>query len=358
SNLIFVVPGATKSGRFSSPASVQGIIITTLTNQDLAALEREPSIAAAAAEVHGQADVVYGNNNEVVTYEGVTPSFFSVRNFGVAQGYPFTDADNASFNHVAVIGSALAQTLFGAQNPLGKTIRVSNVSFNVVGVLETKGTGAFGVDQDNLVLVPMNVAQKQLLGINYFAAISVQASDAYTIDFVKSRVTQVLREDHGITDPSKDDFTIETQADVLSVLGSITSVLQIFLTSIAAISLVVGGIGIMNIMYVAVVERTREIGLRKAVGATDRDIIEQFLVEAVILTFLGGILGIAAGTAFTVLVWLGVSYFSPATGWVFSLPLTAVVLAVIVSTAIGVVFGIYPARRASKLSPTEALRYE
>ncbi len=357
SNLIFAIPGSTQSSRFSAPAAAQGIVIKTLVPQDLAALGRDPSIAKVAAEVRGQGGVVFENNDTMVTFEGVTASFFAVRNFEMAKGSPFTEADAQSFNHVAVIGSQLAKTLFGAQDPIGKTIHLKNVSFNVIGVLVPKGTGPGGVDQDNLVVIPMSVAQKQLLGINYFNFISIQANDAYTIDFVKSRVTQILREDHNITQSSKDDFTILTQADLLSILGTITSVLQIFLTSVAAISLIVGGIGIMNIMYVAVVERTREIGLRKAVGATDRDIMEQFLIEAVILTFVGGIIGIVGGAFFTALIYFGVTYFA-SIGWVFSLPLTAVVLAVGVSSVTGVVFGIYPAYRASKLSPTEALRYE
>ncbi|MDP2598995.1 MAG: ABC transporter permease, partial [Candidatus Liptonbacteria bacterium] len=357
SNLIFVIPGATESGRFSSPAAAQGIVIKTLTQRDLDALAREPSITEAAAEVHGQADVVYQNNDAVITYEGVTANFISVRNFGISKGSAFGETDVQSFNHVAVIGSALAKTLFGAQEPVGKVVRLKNVSFKVIGVLAPKGTGPGGVDQDNIVIIPMSVAQKQLLGINYFSIMSIQADDAYTIDFVKERIKQILRENHGITNSSKDDFTIMTQEDLLSILGNITSILQIFLTAIASISLVVGGIGIMNIMYVSVVERTREIGLRKAVGATSRDIMQQFLTEAVILTSLGGVIGIAVGALFTVLIYFGVTYFA-SIGWVFSLPISAILLAAAVSTVIGVVFGIYPAYRASKLSPTEALRYE
>ncbi len=357
SNLIVVIPGATKSGRFSSPASVQGIIIKTLTQRDLDALERDPSVAQATAEVRGQAKTVYENNDETATYEGVTANFFEVRKYSVAKGYPFTDSDVQSFNHVAVIGSALADRLFGAQNPLGKVVRLHDVSFRVIGVLEKKGLGPFGIDQDSLVILPMSVAQKQLLGIDYFNVISIEANDAYTIDFAKARITDVLRRSHNITDPAKDDFTIQTQQDILSVLGNITSILQIFLTAIASISLIVGGIGIMNIMYVAVVERTREIGLRKAVGATNRDILEQFLWEAIILTFIGGIVGIAGGAFFTTVIYFGVIYFADI-AWVFSLPISAILLAVLVSTMIGVIFGIYPAYRASKLSPTEALRYE
>ncbi|OGY99578.1 MAG: hypothetical protein A2945_02950 [Candidatus Liptonbacteria bacterium RIFCSPLOWO2_01_FULL_52_25] len=357
SNLIFIVPGATRGGRFSSPASVQGIIIKTLGERDLDALEREPSISRATAEVRGQAKAVYENNDETVTYQGVTASFFAVRNFNVEKGFPFTDSDVQSFNHVTVIGSALAERLFGTQNPLGKIIRLKDISFRVIGILEEKGTGPFGVDQDSLMIIPMSVAQKQLLGIDYFNAVSVEANNTYTMNFVKARVMDILRRNHGVMDPLKDDFTIQTQEDILSLLGDITSILQVFLTAIASISLVVGGIGIMNIMYVTVVERTHEIGLRKAVGATNRDILEQFLVESVVLTFIGGIVGIVGGIFFTGLIYFGVTYFADI-AWVFVVPPSAIVLATLVSGITGIVFGIYPAYRASRLNPTEALRYE
>jgi putative ABC transport system permease protein len=196
-----------------------------------------------------------------------------------------------------------------------------------------------------------------MLGITYFNYIFASANSSYDISFVKSRIESVLEHDHGITNSNKDDFTIETQQDVLSLLGSITSVLTLFLAAIASISLVVGGIGIMNIMLVSVIERTREIGLRKAVGATDRDILQQFLIESVMLTFLGGVIGIALGAAFVTLTWLVISHLF-AVAWVFEFPLSAVVIAVLVSTACGVAFGIYPARQAARKSPIEALRYE
>lgn len=357
SNLIFVVPGATKGGRFASPASVQGIVIKTLVEADMNALERESSVVKVTAEVRGQARAVYENNDASVTYDGTTADFFPMRNFSTANGLAFTSDDVASFNHVAVLGEAIAQTLFGDVNPVGKLFRLRDVQFRIVGILEKKGLGPFGIDQDNLVLIPITVAQKQLLGIDYYNAITVQASDAYNIEFTKSRITDVLRQSHHITNPDKDDFTIRTQEDALSLLGNITSILKIFLTAIASISLIVGGIGIMNIMFVSVVERTREIGLRKAVGATNSDILQQFLWEAVILTFVGGLVGIFVGSLFTVLTYFAVTRFA-GIDWVFSLPLSAVLLAVAVSTVIGVVFGIYPAYRASRLNPTEALRYE
>jgi putative ABC transport system permease protein len=358
SNLIIILPGGTNNGRLSSPASAQGIIITSLVQQDVDSLSRDPSIAAVTEEARGQATASVGDNNETITFDSIPANYFTVRNFAVQTGYPFTDNDVQSLNHVAVIGSTLASTLFGpGSDPVGQYINVKNIQFKVVGVLASKGTGAFGVDQDNLVLVPITVGQKQMLGINYFSDIEVQANNAYTIPFVQSRVESILEQDHSITDPSKDDFTIETQQSVLSLLGNITSILTLFLAAIASISLVVGGIGIMNIMLVSVIERTKEIGLRKSVGATNNDILQQFLVESVMLTFIGGVIGIAVGGLVVGLAWLIITKVA-GIAWTFAFPLSAVLLAVAVSSVTGIVFGLYPARQAARKSPIEALRYE
>jgi putative ABC transport system permease protein len=358
SNLIIILPGGTNNGRLSSPASAQGIIITSLVQQDVDTLSRDPSISAVTEEARGQATASVGDNNETITFDSVPANYFTVRNFAVQTGYPFTDNDVQSLNHVAVIGSSLASTLFGpGSDPVGQYINVKNIQFKVVGVLASKGTGAFGVDQDNLVLVPITVGQKQMLGINYFSDIEVQANNAYTIPFVQSRVESILEQDHAITDPSKDDFTIETQQDVLSLLGNITSILTLFLAAIASISLVVGGIGIMNIMLVSVIERTKEIGLRKSVGATNNDILQQFLVESVMLTFIGGVIGIAFGGVVVGLAWLIITKVA-GIAWTFAFPLSAVLLAVAVSSVTGIAFGLYPARQAARKSPIEALRYE
>jgi len=360
SNLVIVIPGAPPRDRgFSPPASAQGIVITSLGERDVDALSREPSILAAAPLVSGQAEAVYGDNNKTVSYQGITALMFAVRNFTVGKGLAFTKGDVDSANHVAVIGPDLAAALFGPYvDPINKIIRLKDISFRVVGVLAKGGTGAFGVDQGTIALIPMTVAQKQFLGVSYFSTIFVKGDPAYDIDFVKSRMTSVLRQDHGITDPNKDDFTIRTQADVLSILGNITSILTLFLAAIASISLVVGGIGIMNIMLVAVTERTREIGLRKAVGATDGDILQQFLIESVLLTFAGGVTGIAAGAAIVGLIYFTLTTFFPSIGWVFAFPLRAVVLGLGVSGLAGIIFGIYPARQAGKKNPIDALRYE
>ncbi len=358
SNLIIIMPGAPSGKGFSPPSSAQGIIITSLQQRDVDALQREPSVNAVAPLVSGQAEAVYGNNNKTVSYQGANSDMFSVRNLTVGEGLVFTKEDVDSANHVAVIGPDLANTLFGSYvDPINKTIRLKNISFRVVGVLSKGGTGSFGVDQGNIVIIPITVAQKQLLGISYFNNIIVQANPSYDIDFVKSRITFSLRQNHGITNPNKDDFNIQTQADILSMLGTITSILTLFLAAIASISLVVGGIGIMNIMLVAVTERTREIGLRKAVGATNNDILKQFLIESVLLTLAGGMVGIAVGAGI-----VGLAYFVLSTffsiGWVFAFPISAVFLGLAVSGVAGIAFGIYPARQAGKKNPIEALRYE
>ncbi len=360
SNLIIITPGAPSNGRFSAPASAQGIVITSLQQRDVDALSREPSIDLAVPEVRGQAEAVYGNNNATVGYTGSTADFFTISNLAkVSSGQTFTKSDVDSANHVAVIGPDLAKTLFGPNiNPINKTIRLKNISFRVIGVLGKAGTGAFGVDIGNLVVVPISVAQKQLLGITYFNVIITQADANYDVNFVKSRIKFALRQNHGITDPNKDDFNIQTQADILSILGTITSILTLFLAAIASISLVVGGIGIMNIMLVSVTERTREIGLRKAVGATDNDILQQFLIESVLLTFVGGVIGILLGAGIVGLAYVVITTFFSSVGWVFAFPISAVILGLAVSGVAGIAFGIYPARKAGKKNPIDALRYE
>lgn len=359
SDLIFVIPGAPKNGKFSPPASSQGVIITSLRERDADALRRDPSIKTVAPILNGQADVVYGTNTATENFQGITPDMFVLRNLEVKPGGAlFTDIDVRAGAHVAVIGPDLADTLFGVYtSPIGKSIRVKGVSFRVVGVLSKGGMAPFGVDQGSVVFVPITVAQHELLGITYFNAIFIQADPQYTIDFVKGRVSFIVGQNHGIMNPDKYDFAVETQADILSILDTITSALTLFLAAVASISLIVGGIGIMNIMLVSVSERTREIGLRKAVGATNRDILQQFLVESVLLTLVGGVIGILIGACVVSLMYVAVSNFSTL-DWVFAFPLSAVLLGLLVSSAAGIVFGLYPARKAARKNPIDALRYE
>jgi len=357
SNLIFVIPGGDGGSRTAAPASSMGVVVKTLVASDIKALNRDVSFEASSPEVRGLAKVVTDINDKTITYEGVDSNFFNIRNLKPAEGYVFTKNDVDAYNRVAVIGEKIASDLFGQRNPLGKTFKLKDVSFRVVGVLGKEGLGPMGIDQDNAIFVPVTVAQKILLGVNYYNMITVQVKDAYNIEFAKDRVQTILRQNHKITDPLKDDFTVRTQEDALTLLTSITTVMTLFLTAIASISLIVGGIGIMNIMLVSVVERTKEIGLRKAIGASNRDIMEQFLIESVLLTFLGGIIGIVIGATLTGITYLAIVNFTTI-DWVFSLPLSSILLAAGVSTATGVAFGIYPARQAAIKNPIDSLRYE
>lgn len=355
SDLLFIIPGGENSAGVS--ASMFGVITKTLVERDMDALRREPGVKAAAPVVRGQARIIFENKDKAVTWQASTDEFLAVNNLPLQSGRGFSAADVQSFNRVVVLGSEIASDLFGNREPTGKSVRLKNMSFRVIGVLAPKGVGALGIDQDRTAIIPMSVGQKQILGIDYYQFAAVQANGQYESAFVKNRVMSVLRQNHGITDPAKDDFNVRAQEDVLSILGNITTALTAFLTAIAAISLVVGGIGVMNIMFVSVIERTREIGLRKAVGATEADIKRQFLVEAVTLTFIGGIVGIVAGILLTALFYVGISQYG-GIDWTFSLPLLAVALAAGVSVVTGLVFGVYPARQAARMNPIDALRFE
>jgi len=358
SNLVIINPTASSSSsKFQPPSAVLGVIIKTLRDNDIAALKREPAIAEVAAEVRGISRAVYGNNDTAITYIGVNEDFISAVNITTSRGVWFDQNDIDSLNHVALIGTNVAKNLFGGADPIGKSIRIKNLPFQVIGILSSSKGSLFSGDLGDAVIMPSSVAAKQLQGIDYYSAFIVKYNDRYDINFVKSRITNVLLTDHGITDPNKADFQISTQDDLLSLLGNITAILSIFLTSIAAISLVVGGIGIMNIMLVSVIERTKEIGLRKAVGAENNDILLQFLCESVILTFFGGAMGIALGAAASYLAYIVVNKFGGIV-WGFSMPLSSILLAVAVSSGIGLVFGIYPAQKAARKNPIEALHYE
>lgn len=351
-NLVSINPGAPTKG---PPAAVQGIIITTLNKRDVQSLENEPSILRVAARVSGQSRISYGGNDRSVIWHAFSPIGFDMFNMEVSSGAPFTNADDQSYNKVIMLGANVARDLFGDIQPVGKYVHLSDMSFRVVGVFAPKGAGVFSFD--DYAVIPLSVGQKQLLGIDYYHELNAQFDPRYDSTFVKNRIISVLRQNHHITDPDKDDFMVTAMEEALDIIKSITTALTLFLSAIATISLVVGGIGIMNIMLVSVTERTREIGLRKAVGATNRDILQQFLIEAVLLTLLGGLAGIALGALITGGIYFAVTHFTTIE-WVFSFPLSAVLLALFVSTAAGLAFGIYPARQAARKNPIDALRYE
>jgi putative ABC transport system permease protein len=354
SNLLFITPGGSSKSSFQAPASAQGIVITTLSSQDVQSLENPllaPDVQYASPEVRGQYQVSYGQTSELTPVLGVDQNYGTIADLPIANGAWFSGANVNGLSQVAILGSQLATDLFGEQDPVGKLVQIHQVNFQVVGVMAPKGVGTFGVNQDEEVLVPVSTAQQLLLGINYYTLIEVQVVSAGQIPAATTEIESVLEKNHKVTDPSKDDFTITNPANAVAILGTITGVLTTFLAAIAGISLLVGGIGIMNIMLVSVTERTREIGLRKAIGAKRSDILLQFLVEAVFLTVLGGAIGVFLG-------WLGALVLAKIGNWTPIVSLSSIGLAFGVSAFFGLVFGIYPANKASKLSPIEALRYE
>jgi putative ABC transport system permease protein len=355
SNLLTVFPG---QRRGPGPAAIQS---QGLTLADAEALVRPGALPAAvivAPVYQNGAQVVAGANNTQSSVVGVTPSFFTVRNLNVTRGQIFTESQTNGLRAVAVLGGNVAEDLFGLATPVGKTIRIKGQTFQVIGVLEKKGGSGFGSVDDQL-FVPLGVAQLKLFGARSadtssprVSNIAVQVADASQMDAVSAQIAAIMRKQHRLeADGSEDDFSVFNQADVLSSLNQITSILTAFLGAIAGISLLVGGIGVMNIMLVSVTERTKEIGLRKAVGARRRDILQQFLTEALVVSLLGGIIGLLVGS----LISFGVSLTGLITPVVTP---SAMLLALGFSMAVGLFFGIYPARRAARLRPIEALRYD
>jgi ABC-type antimicrobial peptide transport system, permease component len=348
SNLIIVTPGASSAGG-SRQAAGSGI---TLTYKDAQAIGREVGgVNFVAPSVARSFQLVAGNQNWTTTVTGTTPEYLAVRNQEVQNGSFFTSRDLDSRNRVAVIGSTVAGNLFGDTNPLGQTVRINKSLFTVIGVLASKGQSMGGMDQDDTVIIPLTTAQERLLGVTYIQAISIQAADAAAIDQTQADITALLRARHGRQDGEADDFTVRNLVSVMNTASETTGTITLLLGNIAAISLLVGGIGIMNIMLVSVTERTREIGIRKALGARYRNILLQFLIEAVSIGIAGGLAGIVLG--------VGSSFaISAIAGWKTVISWTAIIVSFTFSVLIGLFFGLYPARKAALLDPIQALRYE
>ncbi|HEX3177490.1 MAG TPA: ABC transporter permease [Methylomirabilota bacterium] len=353
SNLIIVLPGSRNTAGLRLGQGSQ----VTITEDDALAIAREiPSIQAVAPASRGNAQVVYGNLNWSTTITGVTADFFEARDWPLDAGRPIVREDMDGATKVALVGQTAALNLFGESDPLGEIIRIKKVPFTVVGVLSRKGQTTWGQDQDDVILIPLSTAKKKVLGASQansrsVHAISIKVQTGEDMGEAEAQVRTLLRDRHRLQPYQEDDFWIRNLSEVLQTQEEASAVLTYLLAAIASVSLLVGGIGIMNIMLVSVTERTREIGLRMAVGARARDILTQFLVEAVTLSLIGGIIGIMLGVG-------GSNAISYLAEWRTVLAPESIVLAFGFAAAIGIFFGFYPARKASRLDPIEALRYE
>ncbi len=356
SNLVGVLPGA--SDEKGPPAMALGIVTTTLKYEDMLALKEKrnvPDIEEATAYVTGTAITKNKDKISQTNYQGVTANILDVEKIEVENGRFLLPQEDTNLSRVAVLGYTKAQDLFPNSNPVGKQVIIKDLNFTVVGTLKKRGSSGIS-NSDELIYLPLFTAQKMLLGIDYLNFIRAKIKDENSLNQAIDDIKKTLRERHKIKNPSDDDFSVRSTAQALSMLQTITNVLKYFLTSIASISLLVGGIGIMNIMLISVKQRIWEIGLRKAVGAKKIDVILQFLIESIFITLLGGILGIIFGIAISYLI--SIIIVKLGYNWQFTLSFQSMLLATGIAVLIGTVFGMYPAKKAGKVSPMEALRYE
>jgi putative ABC transport system permease protein len=347
-NLLNVFPGSFQSGGVRAGAGT----MTSLTEDDVKAIKENcPAVLRISPVVRSGAQVIAGNLNWGTSVEGYSPDFVFIRSWPLASGTFFTDQDVRGATKVCVLGKTVVDNLFPDQDPVGEIIRINKLPFRVLGVLSPKGQTGFGHDQDDIIIVPYTTAQKKIMGRTRINSIIASAVDRTQIDLAEEQITSLLRQRHRIQPGQDDDFRVRSQLDIASAAGSTSKIMTILLGAIASISLIVGGIGIMNIMLVSVTERTREIGIRMAVGAKSRDILTQFLVESMALSFMGGIIGIILGILSSQLI-------SILLRWPIYTSALSMVLSFLFAGFVGVFFGFYPARKASLLDPIEALRYE
>jgi len=347
SNLLVVLPGAPRTpGVRPSQGSMKSLKIS-----DYEAIAKLEGVKAASPMTNGSYVVIYQNKNWTTSVAGVNSNFQDVNNWTMTSGRFFSDKNVQNRERVAVVGQTVVKNLFADEDPVGKEIRVKNIPFRVIGVLKSKGNGTMGNDQDDTVLIPYTTSMERVEGIDYLRMVYVVAKDDEGIDRLQADIENLLRVRHNIKDTNLDDFNIQNMKSIMETVAQTTGTFTLFLGAVAAISLVVGGIGIMNIMLVSVTERTREIGVRKALGATYSVIVTQFLIEAVVISLMGGFIGIAFGIGASKVIGM-VSGMST----VVSVP--TIIMSFAFSMAIGLIFGIYPARKAAKLNPIDALHYE
>lgn len=347
SNLLVVLPGAPRTpGARPSQGSMKSLKIS-----DYEAIAKLEGVKAASPMTNGSYVVIYQNKNWTTSVAGVNSNFQDVNNWTMTSGRFFSDKNVQNRERVAVVGQTVVKNLFADEDPVGKEIRVKNIPFRVIGVLKSKGNGTMGNDQDDTVLIPYTTSMERVEGIDYLRRVYVVAKDDEGIDRLQADIENLLRVRHNIKDTNLDDFNIQNMKSIMETVAQTTGTFTLFLGAVAAISLVVGGIGIMNIMLVSVTERTREIGVRKALGATYSVIVTQFLIEAVVISLMGGFIGIAFGIGASKVIGM-VSGMST----VVSVP--TIIMSFAFSMAIGLIFGIYPARKAAKLNPIDALHYE
>ena len=327
--------------------------IQTLVSKDAEAIkERVPHVEAVSPVVQSSGQLVYGSNNWPGSIQGGDVPYFSIRKYEVASGIQYTEEDVRTAAKVCLLGQTIVDNLFSnGEDPLGKTIRFGSIPFKVIGTLEPKGQNAMGQDQDDIILAPYTTVQKRILAIPYIHSIVISADEESNVQSVMDNVTTLMRTQHKIRPGAQDDFNVRSQQQMLQMMDSITGFLTVLLAAIASISLIVGGIGIMNIMYVTVTERIKEIGLRMAIGAKNRDILLQFLTESIILSLTGGIIGIIFGLCLSYLA-------SNLLNWPYIISIPAVAGSFLVCAATGIFFGWYPAKKAASLDPINALRYE
>ena len=349
SNMITVMPASNLNGG----VKISGSSFQTLTDKDIIALKREGQyITDVSPSVTAKGQAIIGALNWPTSMQGVDPAYLDIRKLTLKDGIAFTEQDVETSAKVCLIGQTVIDNLFpNGENPIGKVIRFGNIPFQIIGILNPKGQNAFGQDQDDILIAPYTTVQKRILATIYYQNIYASAVNEQVTNQAVAEITSILRESHRLTDSEDNDFQVRTQEELINTLSSTSGLLTVLLTVIAGISLVIGGIGIMNIMYVSVTERTREIGLRMSIGARGKDILLQFLAEAVLISITGGVIGVCLGILSCRLVTLIL-------GWPTIISESSVVLSFVVCALTGIFFGYYPAQKASRLDPIEALRYE